>query len=301
MKMSYHNPVLLKESVSALVYEPNGVYVDCTFGGGGHSREIINHLSDKGKLFAFDQDHEALKNTIDDERFSLINQNFKFIKNEFRAKNISSINGLLADLGVSSHQFDTPERGFSTRFDSELDMRMNNKSSLTAKAILNNYSEEQLNHIFKFYAEISNYKKITSKIIQQREIAKIKTTEDLKNIFAKDIPGSFQNKFFAKLFQGLRIEVNDELSALKELLKQSAELIAKNGVVVFISYHSLEDKLVKHFFKYGLFEGMPERDLYGNWSAPFKPTQSKVIVPSDEEIKENPRARSAKMRIAIKN
>lgn len=301
MKMTYHNPVLLKESVNALVYEPNGVYIDCTFGGGGHSKEILTHLSSNGKLYGFDQDQDALKNTIDDSRFSLINQNFKYVKKELLAKEITSVNGILADLGVSSHQFDTPERGFSTRFAGELDMRMNKKSGLSAITILNNYPEEQLNHIFKHYAEISNYKKITSKIIQQREISNIKTTDDLKNIFKDDIPAGFQNKFFAKLFQGLRIEVNDEINALKELLKQSAELVCKNGVVVFISYHSLEDKLVKHFFKYGLFDGMPERDLYGNWSAPFNPLQSKVIVPSDEEIRINPRARSAKMRIAIKN
>ncbi len=299
--MKYHNPVLLKESVEALIYQPNGIYVDCTFGGGGHSKEIMNLLSDSGKLFGFDQDKEALKNNFEDSRFTLVNQNFKFIKNELRARNITSINGILADLGVSSYQFDTPERGFSTRFDSTLDMRMNNKSSLTAKIIINNYGEEELHHIFRNYAELSNYKKITQKIIEQRELAEINTTEDLKNIFKSEIPQGFQNKFFAKLFQGLRIEVNDELNALKELLKQSAELVCEKGIVVFISYHSLEDKLVKNFFKYGLFEGMPERDLYGNWSAPFKPVQSKVIVPSNEEIKINPRARSAKMRIAIKN
>jgi 16S rRNA (cytosine1402-N4)-methyltransferase len=298
--MNYHNPVLLKESISALVYDPDGVYVDCTFGGGGHSKEILRCLSENGKLFAFDQDQEALHNKIDDTRFLLINQNFSYLKNELRINGISSVGGILADLGVSSHQFDTPERGFSTRFDSELDMRMNKKSSLTAKIILNNYTEEQLNFIFKNYAEISNYKKITSKIIQQREISSIKTTEDLKNIFKNDIPSGFQNKFYAKLFQGLRIEVNDELSVLKDLLKQAAEMVCKGGVVVFISYHSLEDKLVKHFLKYGLFEGMPERDLYGNWTSPFRPTQSKVIVPTEEEIKLNTRARSAKMRIASK-
>ena len=299
--MSYHNPVLLKESTEPLVYEPNGIYVDCTFGGGGHSKEILSLLSNSGKLFAFDQDSEALKNTISDERFFLINQNFKYIKNELRARNITSVNGVLADLGVSSHQFDTPERGFSTRFEAELDMRMNKKSGLTAKTIVNTYSEEQLNVIFKNYAEISNYKKITSKIIAYRETKKIKTTEELKNIFTNDIPDKIKNKFYAKLFQGLRIEVNDEVNALKELLKQTADLVQKNGWVVFISYHSLEDKLVKHFLKYGLFEGMPERDMFGNWSAPFKPIQSKVLIPSEEEIKQNPRARSAKMRIAIKN
>ncbi|MFA9289711.1 MAG: 16S rRNA (cytosine(1402)-N(4))-methyltransferase RsmH [Solirubrobacteraceae bacterium] len=299
--MSYHNPVLLKESTLGLVKNPDGIYIDCTFGGGGHAKEILNLLSSKGKLFAFDQDIDAKRNLIDDERFCFINQNFKFLKNELRARNIHLVDGVLADLGISSHQIDVPERGFSTRFNSELDMRMNVNSSLNAKIIVNNYSEDQLNHIFRSYSELTNHKKITKEIINFRELNPINNTEDLKSLFTNSIPAKYQNKFFAKLFQGLRIEVNDELSALKKLLLDCSEVVTENGLVVFISYHSLEDKLVKQYLKYGVFEGMPERDFYGNWKAPFKPTQSKVMIPSDEEIKLNPRARSAKMRIATRN
>lgn len=298
--MSYHNSVLLHQSVDALVQNPQGIYVDCTFGGGGHSRLILEKLSPEGKLFAFDQDSDAQKNTLTDERFTLIQQNFRFIKNFLRFYKTDSIDGILADLGVSSHQFDIPERGFSTRFDGPLDMRMNTLQSLSAKDIVNTYSEEQLADIFYWYGELSQSRKIARQIVEDRKQEVLETTEQLKNLFKKTIPAHKQNKFYAQLFQALRIEVNDELSSLKELLTQSFELLKPGGTLVFISYHSLEDRLVKKFIKTGLFEGEPERDIFGNWDKPFDLVSSKAIIPDEDEIKENPRARSAKMRIAIK-
>ncbi len=298
--MSYHDSVLLHQSVEALINNPEGIYVDCTFGGGGHSRLILEKLSEKGKLFAFDQDSDAQKNIIKDDRFTLIPQNFRFIKNFLRYYKIESIDGILADLGVSSHQFDIPERGFSTRFDGPLDMRMNPQQNLSAKDILNTYPEEQLAEIFYLYGELSQSRKIAREIVTQRKEKSLETTGQLKELFKKLIPAHKQNKFFAQLFQALRIEVNDELSALKELLTQSYELLKPGGTLVFISYHSLEDRLVKKFIKTGLFEGEPERDIFGNWNKPFELVSSKAIIPDEEEISENPRARSAKMRIAIK-
>ncbi len=298
--MSYHNPVLLHPSVDALVHNPEGTYVDCTFGGGGHSQLILEKLSKKGRLFAFDQDQDAQKNTIPDNRFTLIPQNFRFIKNFLRFYQIESIDGILADLGVSSHQFDMPERGFSTRFAGPLDMRMNAQQNLSAQDILNTYPEEQLADIFYLYGELSQSRKIAREIVAKRKEESLKTTEQLKELFKKSVPAHKQNKFFAQLFQALRIEVNDELSALKELLTQSYELLKPGGILVFISYHSLEDRLVKKFIKTGLFEGEPERDVFGNWNKPFELVSSKAIIPDEEEINENPRARSARMRIAIK-
>jgi 16S rRNA (cytosine1402-N4)-methyltransferase len=296
----YHNPVLLAESVSALITNPNGVYVDCTFGGGGHSQEILNQLTPDGRLIAFDQDVDAKNNAIDDPRFQLVMQNFRYIKNNLRYLNIKKVDGVLADLGVSSHQFDTPERGFSTRFDGDLDMRMNQSSQLTAMKILNEFDEEKIADIFYQYGELRGARRMAKEIVLERSHNRIKTIEDLKRIFHY-LPKNKENKIFAQLFQALRIEVNDEMAALKELLVQTSELMDTDGRLVVISYHSLEDRLVKRYMRTGMFEGEPERDMYGNWEAPFKPLQSKVIVPSDEEIEENSRARSAKMRVAVKN
>ncbi|MDR2122798.1 MAG: 16S rRNA (cytosine(1402)-N(4))-methyltransferase RsmH [Flavobacteriaceae bacterium] len=298
--MNYHNPVLLHQSVNALIQNPEGVYVDCTFGGGGHSRLILEKLSPNGRLFAFDQDSDAKNNSIPDSRFTLIQQNFRFLKNFLRFYKIEQTDGILADLGVSSHQFDIPEKGFSTRFNGPLDMRMNIQQSFTAEEIVNSYSEDQLSDIFYLYGELSQSGKIARKIVEERKIKTIKTTEQLKEIFKNTIPVHKQNKFYAQLFQALRIEVNDELNALKELLTQSYEVLKPGGTLVFISYHSLEDRLVKKFIKTGLFEGEPERDIFGNWNKPFDLVSSKAIIPDKEEINENPRARSAKMRIAIK-
>ncbi|MDR1876769.1 MAG: 16S rRNA (cytosine(1402)-N(4))-methyltransferase RsmH [Flavobacteriaceae bacterium] len=298
--MSYHNPVLLHQSVEALIQNPEGIYVDCTFGGGGHSRLILEKLSQNGKLFAFDQDSDAQKNTISDNRFTLTQQNFRFLKNFLHFYKIDALDGILADLGVSSHQFDIPERGFSTRFDGPLDMRMNIHQTLSAKDIINSYPEERLAEIFYLYGELSQSRKIAREISDKRKEKSIETTGQLKELFKRSVPPHKQNKFYAQLFQSLRIEVNDELSALKELLTQSYELLKPGGVLVFISYHSLEDRVVKKFLKTGLFEGEPERDVFGNWNKPFDLVSSKAIIPDEEEIGENPRARSAKMRIAIK-
>nr|WP_220264922.1 16S rRNA (cytosine(1402)-N(4))-methyltransferase RsmH [Apibacter sp. ESL0404] len=300
LKMNYHKPVLLHPSVDALISNPKGIYVDCTFGGGGHSRLILEKLSPEGKLFAFDQDYDAIANLIQDSRFTFIQQNFRYLKNSLRFYKVDAVDGILADLGVSSHQFDMPLRGFSTRFDGPLDMRMNNKQSLSAKDIINNYTEDQLAEIFYLYGELKQSRKISREIIEARKEKHIETTSDLKVIFEKSIPSFKQNKFFAQLFQALRIEVNDELNALKELLTQSYEMLKPGGTLVFISYHSLEDRLVKKFLKTGLFKGEPERDIYGNWDKPFDIPYSKAIIPNQEEILDNTRARSAKMRIATK-
>lgn len=296
----YHNPVLLKESVDALIINPSGIYVDCTFGGGGHSREIINRIDEEGKLFSFDQDIDAVNNKIDDNRFELIEQNFRFLKNNLRIRGIKQVDGVLGDLGVSSHQFDTPERGFSTRFDGELDMRMNQNAKLSAKTIINEYEEEDLARVFYDFGELQGSYRLAREVVKARADKQVETIEELKQIFSF-IPKMKENKFFAQMFQALRIEVNDEMAALKDMLSQSAEVIKPGGRLVIISYHSLEDRLTKRFMKNGMFEGEPERDVFGNWSAPFKPLQSKVIVPTQEEINVNPRARSAKMRIAVRN
>ena len=295
----YHNPVLLKQSVDALVTNPDGIYVDCTFGGGGHSREILSRLSDKGRLFSFDQDLDALKNTIDDPRFTLVNQNFRFLENSMLAYGISHVDGILADLGVSSHQFDEAERGFSTRSNAPLDMRMNVMQGLDAKKIINDYEEEELADIFYHYGELREARKLAREIVHHRKSKKIETTEDLKNLFSY-IPAFKQNKFFAQVFQAVRIEVNQELEVLKEMLVQSYKILKVEGRLVVISYHSLEDRLVKRFLKNGMFEGEPQRDIYGNYAKAFELLQTKAIIPDDKEIEENSRARSAKMRIGIK-
>ncbi|WP_435522266.1 16S rRNA (cytosine(1402)-N(4))-methyltransferase RsmH [Chryseobacterium indoltheticum] len=295
----YHNPVLLKQSVDDLVTNPDGIYVDCTFGGGGHSREIVSRLSEKGKLYAFDQDLDALKNNIDDPKFTLINQNFRFLENSLLMYGVSQVDGILADLGVSSHQFDAGERGFSTRSNAPLDMRMNVMQSLDAKKVINEYDEEALADIFYYYGELREARKLARDIVHHRKSKTIETTEDLKKLFSY-LPPHKVNKFYAQLFQAIRIEVNQELEVLKEMLVQSYKILKPGGRLVVISYHSLEDRLVKRFLKNGMFEGEPQRDIYGNYEKAFELVKSKAIIPDDKEIEENSRARSAKMRTGIK-
>ena len=295
----YHNPVLLKQSVDALVVNPDGIYVDVTFGGGGHSREILSRLSEKGRLYSFDQDTDALQNTIDDERFTLINQNFRFLENSLLMYGITQVDGVLGDLGVSSHQFDEAERGFSIRNSAPLDMRMNVMQGLDAKRVINNFEEEQLADIFYHYGELREARKLAREIVHHRKNKTIETTQDLKDVFFY-MPSHKSNKFFAQLFQAVRIEVNQELEVLKEMLLQSYNILKTDGRLVIISYHSLEDRLVKRFMKNGMFEGEPQRDIYGNYKKTFDLIKTKAIVPDDVEIEENSRARSAKMRIASK-
>ena len=297
--MEYHNPVLLKETVDGLNINPNGIYVDVTFGGGGHSKEILSRLGANGKLFAFDQDEDAWENDIQDDRFVLIKENFRYIKRFLRFHNIKSVEGILADLGVSSHQFDVPERGFSTRFDANLDMRMSKKNELSAHKIINQYDEANLKRVFLDYGELKNATAIARVIIEARELATIDKTDELKLILGRLIPEKVKNKVLAQIYQAIRIEVNHEMDVLKEFLEQSLELLNPNGRLSVISYHSLEDRLVKRFMKNGMFEGEPERDFFGNFSVPFH-LIGKLIVPSDDEIKINNRARSAKLRIAEK-
>ncbi|MBW7675274.1 16S rRNA (cytosine(1402)-N(4))-methyltransferase RsmH [Chryseobacterium chendengshani] len=295
----YHNPVLLKQSVDDLVTNPDGIFVDCTFGGGGHSQEILDRLSEKGKLYAFDQDLDALTNTLDDPKFTLINQNFRFLENSLLAYGISKVDGVLADLGVSSHQFDEAERGFSTRNNAPLDMRMNVMQSLDAKKVINEYEEDALADVFYYYGELREARKLARDIVHHRKIKSINTTEDLKKLFSF-LPPHKVNKFYAQLFQAVRIEVNQELEVLKEMLVQAYNILKPGGRLVVISYHSLEDRLVKRFLKNGMFEGEPQRDIYGNYAKAFELVKSKAIIPDDKEIEENSRARSAKMRTGIK-
>ena len=290
----YHKPVLLAESVDALVNNPDGVYVDVTFGGGGHSREILSRLSEKGRLFSFDQDSDALNNAIEDPRFTLINQNFRFLENSLLMYGVTQVDGVLGDLGVSSHQFDKAERGFSIRSDAPLDMRMNKMQDIDAYKVVNEYEEEALADIFYYYGELREARKLAREIVNKRKSADIKTTEDLKKVFSY-VPAHKSNKFFAQVFQAIRIEVNQELDALKEMLVQSSNVLKKDGRLVIISYHSLEDRLVKKFLKNGMFEGEPERDVYGNYQKVFELPYRKAIVPTEEEIEDNSRARSAKM------
>jgi 16S rRNA (cytosine1402-N4)-methyltransferase len=299
MKMEYHNPVLLKESVDGLDIKPDGIYVDVTFGGGGHSREILSRLGSNGRLYAFDQDEDALANSIDDERFVLINENFRFIKRFLRFHNVKSVDGILGDLGVSSHQFDVAERGFSTRFEGELDMRMSQKQDLNAYKVVNEYDEENLRRVFLDYGELKNAPVIARVIIEAREYEPIKNTEQLKVVLGRFLQAHKSHKILAQMYQAIRIEVNQEMEVLKEFLEQSLEILKPGGRLSVISYHSLEDRLVKRIMKNGMFEGEPERDFYGNFSVPFK-TIGKLIVPDFQEIKSNNRARSAKLRIAEK-
>ena len=297
--MEYHNPVLLKESVDGLNIKPEGVYVDATFGGGGHSREILDRLGEKGKLYAFDQDEDALKNRIDDPRFTLINENFRFIKRFLRFYGVKEIDGILGDFGVSSHQFDVAERGFSTRFEAKLDMRMNQKSSLSAMEVINDYDEEQLKKMFYEYADLRNAPKLAAEIVKAREVAPIESSEQLNEVLRPFLFKEKEHKILAQIYQAIRIEVNQEIEALKEFLLQTQDLLKKGGRLSLISYHSLEDRLVKRYIRSGLFEGDPEKDFYGNISVPFKKVKG-LIVPGAEEIKKNKRARSAKLRIAKK-
>jgi 16S rRNA (cytosine1402-N4)-methyltransferase len=297
--MEYHNPVLLQASVDGLNIKPDGVYVDVTFGGGGHSKEILSRLGPNGKLFAFDQDEDALANVLPDERFTLINENFRFIKRFLRFYGVKSVDGILADLGVSSHQFDVPERGFSTRFDAELDMRMSQKNDLNAYRVVNEYDDANLKRVFLDYGELKNAPVLARTIIEAREHQPIKTTDELKEVLAKYLIERVRNKILAQIYQAIRIEVNQEMDVLKEFLEQSLEILNPGGRLSVISYHSLEDRLVKRYIKNGMFEGEPERDFFGNFSVPFK-TIGKLIVPDNAEIKINNRARSAKLRIAEK-
>lgn len=299
--MSYHNAVLLQESVDALAIKEGGVYVDVTFGGGGHSKEILKRLGPNGKLFAFDQDPDALENVIDDERFVLIPENFRYISRFLRFHSIKKVDGILADLGVSSHQFDEAERGFSTRFEAGLDMRMNQKSKISAKEIINNYSEEKLADILFMFGELRNSRNIAKTIVQERENEKIETSFQLKGILKKYLPNAKEHKILAQIFQAIRIEVNEELEVLKEFLIQIPNLLSEEGRLSVISYHSLEDRLVKRFIQTGLFQGQPEKDIFGNSNEPLKKL-GKLIIPKPEEVKINNRARSAKLRIAtLKN
>ena len=295
--MSYHDPVLLFESVDGLAVKSGGIYVDVTFGGGGHSREILKRLGPEGRLFAFDQDADALENLIDDSRFVLIPENFRFIRQFLRLHGVRQVDGILADLGVSSHQFDEPERGFSTRFDALLDMRMNQKSTLTAGRIINEYDEERLAAVLFRYGELRNARKLAAAIVQAREAHPVKTSTGLKEAIKRFLPKNKEHKIMAQVFQAVRIEVNQELEVLKEFLLQTPALIKKGGRLSVISYHSLEDRLVKRFIQHGKFEGEAEKDFYGNVDVPFKKVQ-KLIIPSTDEIKKNNRARSARLRIA---
>ena len=297
--MEYHNPVLLHETVDGLNIKPDGIYVDVTFGGGGHSKEILKRLGPNGKLFAFDQDEDAIANALPDERFTLIHENFRYIKRFLRFHGVKSVDGILADLGVSSHQFDVPERGFSTRFEADLDMRMSKRNELDAFKVVNEYDEANLKRVFSDYGELKVAPALARTIVDAREKKEIKTSEELKTVLSKYLPEKVKNKVLAQIYQAIRIEVNQEMEVLKEFLEQSLEILKPEGRLSVISYHSLEDRLVKRFMKNGMFEGEPERDFFGNFSVPFK-LVGKLIVPTDEEIKINNRARSAKLRIAEK-
>jgi len=295
--MTYHNPVMLKESVEGLNIRPNGVYVDTTFGGGGHSREILAHLDKKGKLIAFDQDSDAIRNVPGDNRIIFINNNFRFVRNFLRFYHITKVDGIIADLGVSSHHFDTPERGFSFRFDEKIDMRMDINQKLSAQIILNTYNLDALERIFREFGEIGNAKKLAAEIDNQRRIKTIEYTSELREIVCKCYGKNNEIKLLPQVFQALRIEVNKELKALEDLLEASTNILNKGGRLVIITYHSLEDRLVKNFMKSGKFSGEIEKDFYGNVKTPFDVITKKAVIPTKDEIHENPRSRSAKLRI----
>lgn len=296
--VDYHKPVMLSESVDGLGIKPDGVYIDVTFGGGGHSKSILSKLGPDGRLFAFDRDPDAAANAIDDDRFVLIAQDFKFLKNYLRFYRVSEVDGILADLGVSSHQFDKGERGFSIRFDGPLDMRMDQKSPLTAARIINEYEEETLSNLLFQYGELRNSRKIAQLIAKSRDEKAISTIADLKKVLLPLTPWGKENRFLAQVFQALRIEVNGELDSLKGLLEQSAELLKPDGRLSVITYHSLEDRLVKNFMQKGKFSGEVEKDFFGNKLTPLEQINRKPIVSTEEELKDNNRARSAKLRIA---
>ena len=298
MKM-YHNPVLLNESVKGLKIIPDGTYVDVTYGGGGHSKVILQKLGPKGRLIAFDQDRDAHKNKIDDNRLKLIESNFKYLNNHLNYLQISQVDGLLADFGISSYQIDTKTRGFSIRFDSKLDMRMDQLQKMDAQFIINKYDREKLENIFQNYGELRNYRRIVDLIVSERKNNKINTSGDLKRILEPLSISSEENKFLAKVFQAIRIEVNDEINIIKSLLVQSSKILKKGGRLVCISYHSLEDRLVKRFIQNGTFESDAISDIYGNKDLIFKKI-GKLISPDKEEIRSNNRSRSAKLRVAEK-
>lgn len=300
MLSTYHQPVMLKECMEGLNIILDGKYVDVTFGGGGHSREIMSHLNDDGVLVAFDQDLDAQQNLIVDKRFIFVDQNFKFLKNNLRMHGILPVDGILADLGVSSHQFNVPDRGFSIRFDAELDMRMDQSSGLTAKEVVNTYAEEDLHKIFGMYGEIQNAKSLAKTIVTARLNQSIDTVNQLKNAIAHLIPKQKENKYLAQVFQGLRIEVNQEMEALRIFLEQSIEVLKPGGRLVVMSYHSLEDRLVKNFMAKGKFSGEVEKDFFGNDIKPFDVITRKSITASDGELEINSRSRSARLRIAVK-
>jgi 16S rRNA (cytosine1402-N4)-methyltransferase len=298
--MNYHQPVLLKECLDGLQIKPDGVYVDVTFGGGGHSKAILERLGANGKLFAFDQDKDAEKNIPADARLTFIPQNFMYMKNFLRMYEATQVDGILADLGVSSHQFDEAERGFSIRFEADLDMRMNQQSKKTAATVLNEYDENQLKHIFRAYGEVENAYKLVKLITDARITQPITTTEQLKTIIAPCTPKFKDHQYLAKVFQALRIEVNNEIDVLKELLTQSLEVLNVGGRLVVMSYHSLEDRLVKNFMKTGNFEGDVIKDFYGNIARPFELITKKPLTPGEAEIERNSRSRSAKLRVVEK-
>ena len=297
--MSYHNPVLLHESVDGLAIKKDGVYVDVTFGGGGHSKEILSRLGENGKLYAFDQDEDALKNTINDPRFILIHENFRFIAQFLKFYGIRKVDGILADFGVSSHQFDVAERGFSTRFDADLDMRMSKRNTISAYDVVNGYDYDQLRSVLFQYGDLRNANAIAAAIIASREVEPIKTTAQLKTVLKQFLPARIEHKILAQIYQAIRIEVNQEIEVIKEFLMQVPDLLNDEGRLSVISYHSLEDRLVKNFMRSGKFEGEPEKDFYGNMNLPLKKVGG-LVVPSKKEIGINNRARSAKLRIAEK-
>ncbi|WP_423126454.1 16S rRNA (cytosine(1402)-N(4))-methyltransferase RsmH [Gaoshiqia sp. Z1-71] len=299
MEQAYHIPVLLNESIEGLNIQKDGDYVDVTFGGGGHSREILNKLSD-GRLFAFDQDEDAAANAFDDPRFYFIRHNFRYIRHFLRYYQVEKVDGILADLGVSSHDFDVAERGFSFRFPGDLDMRMNRDASKTAASVINEYDEETLIRVFLEYGEVENARRLVKQLIEARQVQPVRTIDQFKSAIASCVPKKNETKYLAKVFQALRIETNGELDVLKDFLVQSEELLKPGGRLVVITYHSLEDRLVKNFIRTGNFEGKQEKDFFGNVTSGLEAVNRKVMIPGDEEIERNPRARSAKLRIAEK-
>lgn len=297
---AYHIPALLQESIDGLAIQPGGIYVDVTFGGGGHSREILRHLAPSGHLYSFDQDADAEKNVVSDDRFTFVRSNFRYLKNWMRYYQVDGINGLLADLGVSSHHFDDESRGFSFRFDAPLDMRMNRRAGMTAADLLNNYDEEQLADVLYLYGELKQARRMAAAIVKARQLKRIGNTGDLMNAIERFLVKEHEKKDMAKVFQALRIEVNHEMHALKEMLAGAQELLVPEGRLCVITYHSLEDRIVKNVMRSGNAEGKVEQDFFGRAKAPLRMVYSKVIVPTEEEVARNPRSRSAKLRVAEK-